>query len=160
MYHPESIKQQAKTICDALAVLRHAKAPSFYRIRRGHDLMDAQLEPVFHKLKAELPRCPEDLLALALLLAARADGGTTLMEGLALDNSRSQDGANDIRVARFIRNTSPMEVFTHAQRFIAQCKGQVSPYDVAAVALRWHGQGLDALRKNLLSAYFRESSSI
>lgn len=155
MRPPSFIVSQAQAIAGAVSSLRQAKSPSYYRLRRSSALLDAQLEPVFHKLKPTVSGCPDDLLALALLLAARADGRTDLMGALAAD-SRARSSTNDARVARFIRNTEAQDVFVHAQRFITQCKGRVSAFDVAAIALRWRDPLLDGLRKDLLSTYFRE----
>ncbi len=159
MKHPTNFYAQAERVASTVAALRHSKSPGFYRLRRGSSILDAQLEPEFHKLKAQMPYCPDGLLAVALLLAARADGSQPLMEALSKDNARTRAGAHDSRVARFIRSSDPLEVFTQVQRFIAQCKGQVSPYDVAAITLRWQPLHVDALRKDLLAAYFHDTQS-
>lgn len=154
MRHPSFITEAAGDIVAAVNVLQHQKSPSFYRLQRGRDLLDALLEPVFYELKAKLPTCPDDLLAVALLLASRATGNASLMKALAADNLSRSPRANDTRVARFVKSSRPEEVFTQIHRFLMQCKGAVSPFDVAAVVLRWRPSMIEGLRKDLLSDYF------
>lgn len=159
MRHPSFITEAAGVIVAAVLALQHQKSSSVYRLRRGSTLLGAHLEPVFHELKAKLPTCPDDALAAALLLAARATGKRSLMAAMAKDNEARRPKANDTRIARFIRCNAPAELFIHIHRFLQQCKGAASPYDVAAIALRWRPSLVDAARKDLLSAYFNESSS-
>jgi len=144
-----------------LLALRAAKDPVFYRLKRGTELLDAMLEPVFHQVKAQLRAnrvfwISDESLACALLLVARLDetpGTTPLVRKLAGKTVKDPHRYSDLRFAGLIRSDEPAELFQNLQRAIAYCKARVEPFDLVRTVFGWSGDALPSTRKRLIAQF-------
>ncbi len=143
-------------VVSVVAALSNRKDPSYFRLRRGSELLEGMLSAGFaHALqKAEQAGFTwmsfrHDNLACALLLAARVDGNHQQTLGAALQAA----GFSELRFAQLLAADTPAEVFQHLQRALRFTGGRVSAYDVARTALDWTPQGADQVRKRLICQF-------
>jgi len=141
-------------VLSAYARLAASKSPSVHRLRRGTQLMDAMLEPVFYEVKQQLGAhghkwVKDENLACALLLAPLLKGGKA-----SLGRALSKASFSELRFRQLLACDSPAELFTAAQRALRQVDGAVSAHDVIRIALSWTEYGADATRKRLLADFF------
>lgn len=146
---PETIIQRA------VGQLRAAGDPQLHRLKRGTELLDAMLEPVFVKTKQQLRAhkffVSDDLLAVALLISARlsAEPGN-----LTLGVQLQRTGYSEMRFASLVRCEDPAELFTNLQRAVRFCKDKAEPFDLLRLVLGWTENRVDATRKKLVAQYY------
>lgn len=134
-----------------------SKDPGVHRLRRGTCLLDAMLEPVFHKAKQSLHGAgmffvPDDNLACALMLLPLLKTSKESL-GTALQNGKHP--FSTMRFNQLLAVDAVEELFTHLQRALRFVEGRVSAHDVLRVVFGWSEHRVDATRKRLLSQYYR-----
>jgi hypothetical protein len=141
-------------VLSAYARLVAAKNPGVHRLRRGTQLVDAMLEPLFYDIKQRLAAqghkwVKDENLGCALLLAPLLKKGS-LPLGAALAKAKF----SSLRFNQLLACNDPAELFTAMQRALRQIDGAASSHDVLRIALSWTEYGADATRKRLLAKYF------
>jgi CRISPR type I-E-associated protein CasB/Cse2 len=144
----------AELVVRAVGTLREAKSPSFFRLRRAARPLDAMLEPVFPRLRAELSlhglwQPPDELLACALLALARVRARPDAKPlGEAL---RSQARPySDLRFRTLVTAEGAEELLTQVLRAMQYCNYNVNPFNLADVILGWTENRVDETRKKLV----------
>lgn len=148
-------------VVKAMSGLRASKNPVFYRLKRGTELLDAMLEPVFHETKHKLRLhkmfwVTDELLACALLLVARLaekPGSVPLARRLAGKSIEDTARYSDLRFANLIRSEGADELFQNLQRAVAYSDNKVEPFDLVRTVLSWNDETLPATRKRLMSQF-------
>lgn len=134
-----------------------SKDPGIHRLRRGTCLMDAMLEPTFHRAKQSLHAAgmffvSDDNLACALMLLPLLKPNKDSL-GTALKNGKHP--FSPMRFNQMLAVDSQEELFKHLQRALRFVEGRVSAYDLLRVVFGWTEHHVDATRKRLLSQYYR-----
>lgn len=151
---PTSTPSPEAIVVNAVSRLRLTRDPGFHRLKRGSQLLDAMLEPVFAQTVRQLRaiKCfsPEDNIACALLLQPYV-GASANSVGAALSSSKRT--FSSIRFAQLVASDTPEELFTNLQRALQFVEGRASAFDVARLALGWTELGADRMRKRLIGDF-------
>lgn len=150
---PDAISAE-QIVLSAYARLVASNNAGVHRLRRGTQLVDAMLEPVFYDVKQRLAAqghkwVKDENLACALLLAPLLKKGN-----LPLGAALAKADFSSLRFNQLLACNDPAELFTALQRALRQIEGAASSHDVIRVTLSWTEYGADATRKRLLAKYF------
>lgn len=146
-------------VVSAVHSLAKSKDASFFRLRRGSELLHAMLEPVFPQVRERLRNADirwvrDDNLACTLLLLPHVTKGTApLAKQLAAKNYST------LRFQRLVAAEDIPELFTQLQRAVQFLKGDVSAFDLTKLVLDWTEANRDTRRKRLIAQYYGMSEN-